>query len=227
MTLDRETVINGTEHELRAFASLIAHLTSEEWNTPTRCAGWAVADVAGHVVGTVADIAAGRFVEAAAPTAPDRQVAERRGRPPAELAAELETAGQALAALSAALDDGAWAGPAPADIPGTLGFAAEGIWYDAYVHAEDILDALGRPSIRGAGLRAAVSHLAGLLTERGWGPATLRLDGLEPFNVGEDGPDISGDPLTFVLVATGRAHPIEMGLGPATINVYAPLPPQE
>src|SRR5207244_11662901 len=89
----------------------------------------------------------------------------------------------------------AGAGPAPAAIPGTLGTAVEGIWYDAYVHPDDVRAALGRPSQRGPGLRAAVSHLADLLSQRDWGPATLALDGLEQFPVSGGGRQrVTGDP---------------------------------
>ena len=108
----------------------------------------------------------------------------------------------------------------PVAVPGTLGTAVEGIWYDAYVHSDDIRDALGRPSDRCAGLWAAVSHLVDLLEDRGWGPATLELDGMEPIPVRGGGTVVRGNPLIFVLVATGRAHPIELGLD-QTVNVYA------
>jgi hypothetical protein len=62
--------------------------------------------------------------------------------------------------------------------------------------------------------------LADLLTHAGWGPATLALDGLEEFSVsGGGGQRVTGDPLSFVLVATGRLDPSELGLDPA-VNVY-------
>ncbi|HET6792910.1 MAG TPA: maleylpyruvate isomerase family mycothiol-dependent enzyme [Acidimicrobiales bacterium] len=223
MTLGRSEVVAGIQAELEGFGRLIAGLGDRQWATPTRCAGWTVADVAGHVVGTAADVAAGRFAELAEPDAPDRQADERRGRTPAQLADELAGARDGLIGLAAAFDDAAWAGPLPAGLPGTVGFGAEGIWYDAYVHGDDIRVALGLAPERGPGLAAAVSHLAGLLDERGWGPATLELDGVPVFEVGGGGRALRGDALVFVRVATGRGDPDELGLtGP--VNVYAPQP---
>ena len=48
---------------------------------------------------------------------------------------------------------------------------------------------------------------------------TLLLDGLEPVHVNGGGPPVSGDPLEFVLAATGRLDPAKLGWD-STINVY-------
>ncbi|HEX4540196.1 MAG TPA: maleylpyruvate isomerase family mycothiol-dependent enzyme [Acidimicrobiales bacterium] len=221
MGLPREETLTGSADELARFEELVRPLTATEWEAPTRCAGWTVGDLAAHVTGTIADIATGRLDELAAPDASARQVAERRGRSPREVADELQQATKVVRDLAAAFDDAAWSGPAPAGIPGTLGEGIEAVWYDAYVHAEDIRSALGRQPERGPGLRVSVSHLADLLARRGWGPAVLVLDGLDEVAVGGDGGRrITGDPLTFVLVATGRLAAAELGLD-HTVNVYA------
>jgi len=221
MGLPREEVVSGSAAELARFEELIRPLSVAEWKTPTRCAGWATGDVAKHVAGTIADIVTGRFAELAAPDAPSRQVAERRGKSAREVADELHQATKVVADIGAAFDDAAWAGPAPAGIPGTLGEGVEAIWYDAYVHAEDIRAALDRRSERGPGVRVSVSHLADLLGQRGWGPAVLALDGLEEIPVsGGGGQRVTGDPLTFILVATGRQDAHVMGLD-GSVNVYA------
>ena len=112
-----------------------------------------------------------------------------------------------------------WDGPSP-DGRFTLGFAVEAMWYDAYVHGHDIRAATGRPVDRGAGLRCAVHHLVGYLETRGWQPTTLQLDGLEPIDINGGGQVVTGDPLQFVLVATGRADAASLGLDPS-VNVYA------
>ena len=89
------------------------------------------------------------------------------------------------------------------------------------MHADDIRDAIGRKSESGPGVRASVSHLADLLTQREWGPATIALRGLEEFTVsGGGGQRIEGDPIAFVLVASGRQPASTLGLDPS-INVYA------
>ena len=82
---------------------------------------------------------------------------------------------------------------------------------DTYVHADDVRDASAPPR-RGAGLGARVAYLAGELTTGGWGPATLTLDDVAARAVGTGGPTVTGDPLEFVLVATGRRDPGALGL---------------
>jgi hypothetical protein len=70
---------------------------------PTRCRGWTVADVAGHVVGTVVDITEGRLEGQGTPAVTDRQAKERTGRTGAQLAAELAGATPALMGVLASL----------------------------------------------------------------------------------------------------------------------------
>lgn len=223
MTLGRAEVIAGITGELRSFGSLIRELGEEDLLTPTRCVGWRVADVTGHVVGLVADAASGRFEELVAPGAPEGQAAARQGRKAGDLLAELEASADPLLAVLDRAEGAAWHSPGPGGLPGTVGFSAQALWHEAYVHGDDIRDALGLSSQRGPGLRASVYHLAALLEQRSWGPATLELDGLEAIDIGDGGPPLRGDPLTFVLVATGRAHPIELGVT-QSLNVYLSQP---
>lgn len=221
MALPREEVIAGTADGLARFEELVRSLDDAAWQTPTRCEGWTVADVAAHVIGTITQITTGRTNELVEPDNTTRQAAERRGRTPAELADELHGGAKLANDLLAVFDNAAWNGPPPVDIPGTLGDAVEAIWYDSYVHGEDILAALGRPAERGPGLKAAVSHVTDILRRDGWGPATVVLDGFDEIKVGDGGPRIAGDPLQFVLVATGREDPAAFGLD-ETVNIYRP-----
>jgi hypothetical protein len=46
----------------------------------------------------------------------------------------------------------------------------------------------------------------------------MALDGMERIEIGGGGPEITGDPLEFVLAATGRRDPCLHGFDP-TINV--------
>jgi uncharacterized protein (TIGR03083 family) len=220
MALDRVSVLAGIAGELRAFGELVGSLNMDSLVMPTRCAGWSVTDIAAHVVGTVADIAQGRLEGQGTPAVTRRQAHERAGRTVRELTDELANAAPVLFALLASLPEEAWEGPAPNDPDYTLGFAVESIWYDAYLHGDDVRHALGLPSADGPGLRAAVHHVAGYLQYRAWGPATLLLNGIEPIQIGGGGLEIIGDPLEFVLVATGRLEPALLGLDP-TIDVYA------
>jgi hypothetical protein len=76
------------------------------------------------------------------------------------------------------------------------------------------------PRGAGVGLDASVEYLADQLQERGWGPATLALDGMEKTEIGGGGDPVTGDAKQFVLVATGREDPQKIGLD-ATVNIYA------
>jgi uncharacterized protein (TIGR03083 family) len=220
MTLDRETVLAGIPGEHEAFGELIGSLSPDDLRTSSRCAGWSVADIAGHAIGTVVDITQGRLEGQGTAEVTHRQAQERVGRTAKELTDELAAASPALVALLSSLPEEAWAGPAPNDPDYTLGFAVEAVWYDAYLHGDDIRAAVGRSSRRGDGLRCAVHHVAGYLEHQSWGPATIALDGIEPLEIGGGGLEITGDPLEFVLAATGRRDPTLLGLDPS-VDVYA------
>jgi uncharacterized protein (TIGR03083 family) len=220
MALSLQEVRDGIAAEHTAFAALLRELDDDEWKRPSRCEGWTVADVAAHVAGSMAEIVAGELEGQGTEPVTARQVAQRRGRTNDELAEELEGAAKGSADLLAVFDDAAWAGPAPGDYQGSLGDAVEALWFDAYLHADDIRAAVGRPSVRASGLKASLSHVATMLDQRGWGPATLAFDGFDEFDIGGGGKRIDGDALAFVLAATGRADPSTVGLGP-DVNIYA------
>jgi len=172
----------------------------------------------------MADVAALRLEGLGTPEVTDRQVAERRGRAPAEIADELRATIKATADLLGAFDDAAWGMPSPGGFDFTLGEGVEALWHDAWLHGEDIRSAVGRPSDRGGGMTASVSHIADVLTREGWGPAVLALDGLAEFSVsgggnGSGGSRFTGDPMAFVLAATGRADPRPLGLDESA-NIY-------
>lgn len=89
MALPRTEVSTGLLEELARFKGLIQALTPAEWATVSRCTGWTVGDVAAHVIGGMADVAAFRLEGLGTPEVTARQVAERQGRSPGELADEL------------------------------------------------------------------------------------------------------------------------------------------
>jgi uncharacterized protein (TIGR03083 family) len=218
MTLPREEVVPGLLVEFAEFGALVRSLDESELAAPSRCTGWSAGDVAGHVIGQTVDITAGRFEGLGTPEVTARQVEERRGRTPAELADELAAATKIAADILASFDDAAWAGPGPSG-PGTLGDGVESLWFDAWLHADDIRAATGRPTEPGPAVRASVSHIASQLTEQDWRPATLSLDGVEEFVVAGGGPAVTGDAVQFVLVATGRGDPSVLELD-ETVNIY-------
>jgi uncharacterized protein (TIGR03083 family) len=217
MALPREEVSAGLLAELDRFEELVRSLDESQLTQPTRCEGWSVADVAAHVVGSMADVVAGRLDGLGSPEVTEREVAERRGRTGTELADELAGVRKAAADLLPVFDDAAWSGPAPGGYDGSLGDGVEALWYDAYLHADDIRSAIGEPTVRTEGLRGSVSHVAFELGKRGWGPATLALDGVPQFEVGGGGRRVEGDAHAFVLAATGRADAGPFGV----IDIYA------
>jgi uncharacterized protein (TIGR03083 family) len=213
--LDRPTASAGMLAEYDAFAELLASLDDAQWHTPSRCDGFEVRDVAGHVVGLAEDTAAGVPGSRTA----EEEAASVRDDTPASAATRLRAAAAAIHSLIVALDDEAWNGPS--GLPDlTLGRGVLTLWYDTYVHADDIRHAIGRPSERGPGLEASVAYVATELERRGWGPAMLALSGVAPTSIGANGPTVAGDALQFVLVATGRADPATLGLDPS-VNIYA------
>lgn len=214
-TLSRSDVSKGFIAEYEGFAALIEPLTAAEWDAPTRCTGFAVRDVAGHVIGLAEDTAAGVPGSRNA----EEEAASVRHESPAGAAARLRAAAATVQALLDALDADAWNGPSP--VPElTLAQGVLTLWYDAYVHADDVRAALGRPTDRGPGLDASVAYLAHQLETRGWGPATLALEGMPRYDVGAGGREVRGDPVAFVLVATGRLDPSVLALDRA-VNIYA------
>ncbi|HVF74890.1 MAG TPA: maleylpyruvate isomerase family mycothiol-dependent enzyme [Acidimicrobiales bacterium] len=219
MTLSLSEVGPGLQQEYQAFADLIRSLSDEEWRTPTRCEGWSTGDVAAHVIGTLTDVVNGNLADLGTPETIARQVEERRGRSPEQLAEELEASGKVAADMVGSFSDELWEMPAPPGVEGTLGWGVEALWYDTVVHADDIRTAVGRSSQPGPGIRAAVSHVAIELEKRNWGPATLALEGVEEFPVGSgEGSRVTGDAWQFVLAATGRADGAPFNDVP---NIYA------
>jgi len=219
MTLDRTAVLAGIPLELGDFGDLVGSLSESDLAAPSRCTGWTVADIVGHVVGTTVDITEGRLEGQGTTEVTQRQAKERAGRTAQELSDELTAASPGLCALLASLPGEMWDGPAPNNPDFPLSFAVEALWYDAYLHGDDIREALGLPSERGGGLRCAVHHVAGYLDYKHWGSLTLDLDGVERIAIGGGGVEVTGDPLEFVLAATGRRDPTVLGLDPS-INVY-------
>jgi uncharacterized protein (TIGR03083 family) len=219
VTLSRDEVVGGWTGEMEAFESLIRGLDATQWQAPTRCDGWNVRDVAAHVTGTLADVVNGRFDGLGTPEVTEREVSERRDKSPAEMADELDDVRKGARAIAGGIDETVWNSPGPTDAISTFGWGVESLWYDTFMHAQDIRAALGQPPEAGAGLRACVSHVGSVLTQDGWRAATLALDGMPVVDVSGGGEKITGDPMAFVLAATGRTDPSTVGLD-ESVNIY-------
>ena len=138
MTLPRDEVSAGLLDELSDFEKLVRSLDDQQWSTPSRCEGWTVGDVAAHVIGSMADVVGGRLDGLGTPEVTEREVQERRGRTPAQLADECAEVREAAQGLLAVFDDAAWEAPAPGGYQGTLGDGVEALWFDTYLHADDM-----------------------------------------------------------------------------------------
>jgi uncharacterized protein (TIGR03083 family) len=206
MTLPRADVSEGLVNQLSSFEDLLRSLSPVELDSPSRCDGWTCGDVARHVVGQMADVMAGRLDGLGSPEVTAREVTERAGRSAGELADECAEAAKGSAGLLSIFDDAAWNGPAGGGYEGTLGDGVEALWYDAWLHGNDIRSSLERPADTGDGMRAALSHVGFELSKRGWTGDVPALD--DPAAMG------------FILAATGRADATSMGTN-APIDIYA------
>src|ERR1700680_1436850 len=112
MTLSRAEVVPGLVAELQTFGELIGPLDAAAWETSTRCEGWTVADVAAHVIGSIADVVSGQLDGLGLPELPARGGAERKGRSPAELVQELDAVTKLASDIAGAFDDASWETPA-------------------------------------------------------------------------------------------------------------------
>ena len=202
MALARDVVAEGLLDDLERFEALLRTLGDDEWNAPSRCEGWTVGDVARHAIGSLADAVAGRLDGLGSPEVTQREVDERAGRSPAEIADEVAEVRQAAAALVPTFDDATWNAPAPGSYDGTLGDGIEAFWYDFWLHADDIRAATGRTPEIGKGIVCAVNHVGFEARKRGWQGDTPTPD--------------DEDAHRWVLAMTGRAP-----LKPGEIDIYA------
>jgi uncharacterized protein (TIGR03083 family) len=211
---DRDQTIAGLLDEYRRFAELIGALDASQWNRRTRCTGWHVRDVAGHVVGQAVDTVSGTIGS----RTPDEQAAALRGESPTALASRLHAATDSMTQLAAVIDDAAWSAPSP--VPGlTLGQGIHALRHDAYLHGDDVRAALGLPFDAGPGLQASLDFVLGALLrdeDAAAEPAVARVLAVPADHFGETTGIAAHD---FVLAATGRDDPARLLL-PDVVNIY-------
>lgn len=149
------TAIAGLSASWSAFGDLATTASPRDWNAPTRCEGWAVRDVAAHVIGQAIDIASGRVP----PGPPAEQAVAHRARTPRDMARVLaDTAPPVLDLLRSARD--AWDDPRRLVRERTIAESSVALWHDTVVHLDDILDALGQPPVPAHDLLPCVAHLS-------------------------------------------------------------------
>ena len=211
---DRDGTLAGLLDEYRSFAELVGTLKASDWTRQTRCTGWQVCDVAGHVVGQAVDTVSG----AIGSRTPDEQAAALRGETPTALAAQLHTAMDSILRLATALDDAVWSAPSP--VAGlTIGQGMHALLHDAYVHGDDVRAALGVPFDAGPSLHASLDFILGALlrdADAGAEPAVAQLLVLPADHFSEQTGIAVHD---FILATTGRSDPARLGL-PDIVNIY-------
>src|SRR5918993_2848027 len=155
-SVDRDGMVAALEEEWRELLALLDGLAPEDWGRPTDCPGWTVHDNVAHVIGTeglmegrpapeveVGDVPhvrndMGRFNE--------QWVVHYRGRPPAEVVADLRSVVAERRASLAGMDQARF--DEPADTPGgrdTYGRFMRIRVMDMWFHEQDIREAVGQP----------------------------------------------------------------------------------
>jgi uncharacterized protein (TIGR03083 family) len=216
MSLRRTDTIEGLEGEWAAAASFIGGLSEADLDRPTRCEGWTVRNVAAHVVGGVLDIAEGTVGS----TTGHQHVDERASHAAGLLADELRAGAATAMRILRSIDDHIWAQPSP--FPGlTTRQGVEALWLESFLHQDDMRDALGAPPQPEGGFALEVSlrHVAEEMGKHGWNKTTLALDGVPKIRIGPGGAAITGNPMEFLLAATGRIPAEKIGLDPK-VNIY-------
>jgi uncharacterized protein (TIGR03083 family) len=201
LDIGRQAIVDGLLAEYETYRVLLRSLDAADDTRPTRCAGWTVHDVVAHVVGLASDAFAGRIGR----FTPDQQAAMRRDLTPADLVDELDQALLVGEPFLRALTDEHWSSDSGA--PGlTLGEGLFTLWFDAWVHRDDVRAALGQGPDHDPGLAACRSYLRWTLDKQSWTPPT--------------GVDVDAiDDHSFVLAGTGRIPASTVGLDPR-VNLY-------
>lgn len=212
--LTRERTTAGLLREYQSFADLLTTLDMSMWTRATRCAGWQVRDVAAHVVGQAIDTVTG----ASGTRSAEEQAASLRAESPLGLAAQMREIVQSAVRLVAAFDDDIWARPSP--LPGlTVGRAIHALLMDAYVHADDIRDAINQPSDPGEGLCDSLDFVLEALSCDPIAAADSCLGRLLALPAAAFTTKSGLDAREFLLAATGRRDPRLLGL-PETVNIF-------
>ncbi len=145
--LDTATVRTALAREWTATVDRLDRLDTSGWVTPTRCAGWTVADLVVHTVWGVsmeADAVSGARTRREA-AADGRVVTVSDG--PSVLAGGLRAAAADLLAQVDALESDDLSAPAPMPYgPVPLPLALTVFVMEAGVHSSDVADALGEPA---------------------------------------------------------------------------------
>ena len=155
--LERDATVAAVEAAFDGFVELVEGLGPDEWGLPTDCPGWSVQDQVSHVIGTEAMLLGRPTPEVALPDDlphvrndigrfNEQWAVHYRGRPPAEVLADLKAViaarRAALAGMDqAAFDEGSFTPAGPDTYGRFMRIRVMDIWF----HDQDIRHAVGRP----------------------------------------------------------------------------------
>lgn len=209
--MEQHEIIEGLREERERLMEYLSGLPDGAWDRASLCPGWRVRDVVAHLIGNCADVLDQNLDGVGSDAYNQRQVDERLGRSPAELLAEWAQAGPGCEAVYEAMPPDLWR----MEMPGIIGWIGGGVLRqleDLWVHAQDVRIGLGGEPSAGTGVRAALEVAAAdvepLLRKHASeiGAIELRLPDFERTIPGDGDRTvhITGDPVAFALVATGR-----------------------
>lgn len=208
---DFDGLLDAWRTSLRAIRQIGGELTPQQWALPTACPGWSVGDVVAHIVDIEANLAGlprpahepdwanlkhvasdfGRMTEVG--------VDVRRGQPQQDVLDELD---ELIILRSKQLQDGphdlAAQVPAFGGAPAPLGRVLRMRIFDAWVHEQDIRDAVGEPG----GLDAPGAHVT----------ASLMIDSL-PRTWAKAVQAPAGAVLGFDITGPGITAQVRVGVG--------------
>lgn len=234
----RPEVAAALEREQRDALTLWRSLGASDWTRPSLCKGWTVKDVAVHCVRGETEIFRPMLRRALAgdATAPagfdlvainDRQIADGRAVPPAQLIDEADAAIEETQRMLKEMSDEEWVAPSWNPIaPGTAGFYVKGRIWEWWTHNQDVRIPLKRPGGRGPERTTPVVEVVrdgipgvflpgkardvhvSYAFQVGPTGFTIRIDdgaiAIDPVFDPKATSRVKADPATFVLVGTRR-----------------------
>lgn len=244
MTTPLEAVAQG-EAEYAALLTMLRTLAPADWSQPTECPEWTVRDMVAHINGAAEEAVRRRVqlrhllvartrdrTHSSTDSLSAQQIADRKGRTPAELVAELAELAATAPRGRAATPRFVRALPLPKDagaLPGDkIGYLVDVIYQrDVWMHRIDIARATGCELVASDAEREIVAGVARDLS-RGWTgvPFTLTLTGrmVGSWRIGlgdRDGGEVSVDTVAMCRLLAGRSdetRPVFQGSEPGTVE---------
>jgi uncharacterized protein (TIGR03083 family) len=244
MTSPDEAVGQG-EAEYAALLAMLRTLADADWQRPTECPGWRVREMVAHVNGAAEEavrtrvqmrhMAVAMTRDRSMPTVDSlsaQQVADRSGRTPAELLAELTDLARRAPRARSKAPALIRSRPMPADsgaLPSdTFGYLLDVIYHrDVWMHRIDIARATGCDLVSSAAEPAIVAQVVRDLARAWTGPAftltlTGRVEGSWLIGTGDRiAGELTVDAVALCRLLSGRSdetHPVYDGPAPDLVE---------